>query len=50
MPETKVVFFKDDDGSVPCLGWFEALPSKVQAKCLVRIERLKEMGHELRRP
>src|SRR5437773_233183 len=50
MPQTPVVLFKDDDGSVPFLEWFEELPSKVQAKCLLRIERLKELGHELRRP
>src|SRR5439155_3112694 len=42
--------YRDDDGSVPFLEWFDDLPSKVQAKCLVRIERLKKMGHELRRP
>ncbi len=50
MPQTRVVLFKDDDGAVPLLEWFEQLPSKVQAKCLLRIERLKELGHELRRP
>ena len=26
------------------------MPVKVQAKCLLRVERLREMGHELRRP
>src|SRR5882762_5892045 len=50
MPQTPVVLYRDDDGTVPFLDWFEELPSKVRAKCLVRIERLKEMGHELRRP
>ena len=35
---------------MPVLDWFDALPDKVKAKCLVRIERLKEHGHELRRP
>jgi phage-related protein len=50
MPRTPVVLFRDDDGSVPLLEWLDELPSKVQAKCLLRIERLKEMGHELRRP
>ncbi|MCI0379358.1 MAG: type II toxin-antitoxin system RelE/ParE family toxin [Gemmataceae bacterium] len=50
MPITPVVFFKDNDGSAPLLEWFEDLPTKVPAKCLVRIERLKELGHELRRP
>ncbi len=50
MPRTRVVFFKEEDGSVLFLEWFEELPSKVQGKCLIRIERLKELGHELRRP
>ena len=50
MPKTKVIFFKDDDGSVPVLDWLEQLPLKAVAKCLVRIERLGELGHELRRP
>ena len=27
-----------------------AQPAKVQDKCIVRLERLREMGHELRRP
>ena len=50
MPATRVVFFKDDDGSIPIQDWLDEIPSKVQAKCLLRIERLKELGHELRRP
>lgn len=50
MPHTKVIFYKDDDGSVPVLDWLKTLPSKAVAKCLVKIERLRERGHELRRP
>ena len=38
MPETKVILFEEDDGTVPLLI------------CIVKIERLAEMGHELRRP
>lgn len=45
-----VVFFSEKDGTVPVLAWMDALQSKVQDKCLVKIERLEEMGHELRRP
>jgi phage-related protein len=30
--------------------WFDELPAKVQDKCYLRLERLGEMGHELRRP
>jgi phage-related protein len=50
MPKTKVIFYKEDDGSVPILEWLDSLQEKVLDKCTVRIERLKEMGHELRRP
>ena len=50
MPRARVVFYREEDGAVPVLDWLDALPDKVKAKCLVRIERLKEQGHELRRP
>jgi phage-related protein len=50
VPRTRVIFFREDDGSCPLLEWFERLPAKVQDKCYVRLERLREMGHELRRP
>ncbi|HZR17828.1 MAG TPA: type II toxin-antitoxin system RelE/ParE family toxin [Verrucomicrobiae bacterium] len=50
MPKTKVVFYKEDDGSVPILDWLDSLQPKALDKCTVRIERLAEMGHELRRP
>ena len=32
------------------LEWLDAMPGKVQLKCLARIERLKQEGHTLRRP
>lgn len=50
MPRTDVLIFAEDDGSAPLLNWLDTLPSKAQDKCLVRIERLGELGHELRRP
>ena len=50
MPKTKVVFFKEDDGSVPILEWLDSLQEKALDKCTVKIERLAELGHELRRP
>jgi phage-related protein len=50
MPRTKVVFYKEDDGSVPVLEWLDSLQPKALDKCTVRVERLREMGHELRRP
>ena len=50
MPETKVILFCEDDGAVPLLTWMDKLPAKAQDKCIVKIERLAAMGHELRRP
>ena len=51
MPQTEVFFFRDaGDDSVPLLEWLDQLPTKVQAKCTARIDRLGEMGNELRRP
>jgi len=50
MPQTAVVLYREKDGSVPFLEWFDSLQSKVQDKCRIKIERLQELGYELRRP
>lgn len=50
MPQTEVVIFAAEDGTSPLLAWMDALQAKAQNKCMVRIERLAEIGHELRRP
>lgn len=50
MPETPLFFYCEEDGTIPLLDWFCDLPDKAAAKCLDRIERLKQKGHELRRP
>ena len=50
MPKTQVVLYQEGDGSVPFLEWFDTLPAKAQDKCRVKIERLRDLGHELRRP
>ena len=50
MPKTEVVLFSEDDGSVPLLEWLDAQPAKVQEKCILCLEGLQEMGHELQRP
>jgi len=50
VPQTRVVLYREEDGSCPFLDWFNELPAKVQDKCYLRVERLREMGHELRRP
>jgi phage-related protein len=50
MPQTRIVFYQDDDEAVPLLEWFGQLPMKAVVKCRVKLERLQELGHELRRP
>ena len=48
MPKTRVALYREEDGSCPFIEWFDNLPAKVQDKCYLRLERLREMGHELR--
>src|SRR5713226_2107894 len=50
MPKITVVFYREDADTVLVLDWLDRLPAKVQDKCRVRIERLRDLGHELRRP
>ena len=50
MPPTQVVFYAGRSGRSPILKWLDGLPDKAQNKAVVRIERLAEKGHELRRP
>jgi len=50
MPRTNVVLYQEADGSVPLLKWLDRLHDKAKAKVLLRIDRLKELGVELRRP
>jgi len=50
MPVTRVVLFREADGSIPVLAWLAQLPPKVSDKCFARLTRLRERGHELRRP
>lgn len=45
-----MVLYRETDGSVPFLDWFAGLVPKVQDKCRIRLERLRDLGHELRRP
>lgn len=47
MPRMRVVFYKDREGKVPVLECLDSLPVKIQDKCVVKIERFRELGHEL---
>ncbi len=53
MPTTTVIFYQEEDGTAPVLQWLNDLQKvdkKAWAKCVVRLERLAEAGHMLRRP
>lgn len=50
MPKLSVVFYQEDARTVPVLDWLDRLPAKAQDKCRIHIERLRDLGHELRRP
>jgi phage-related protein len=50
MPSVNVVFYREDDGSVPVADWSARLLRKAKIKCVERLERLKQIGHEIRRP
>lgn len=50
MPRTELIIFSEADGTAPLVVWLDGLQEKAREKCFVRLERLEEMGHELRRP
>ena len=53
MPRINVLIFAEAVGSSPLLIWLDDLrqvPSRARDKCIAKIERLAEQGHELRRP
>lgn len=53
MPRTDVYFYLAGDGTVPVLDWLRRLrhqDRRAYAKCVVRIGRLANEGHALRRP
>jgi phage-related protein len=50
VPRVKVLYFLEDDGTVPFLEWLANLPGKAIVKCQVSLARLEAEGHELRRP
>lgn len=50
MPATKVLIYQEPDGFSPFLQWFADLPDRAKDKVIVRLRRLRALGHELRRP
>src|SRR5262245_61462894 len=51
MPKIPVVIYKEDEKTTPLLAWLaEIEPKQAVAKCIALIERLRDHGHDLRRP
>jgi phage-related protein len=53
LPPTEVIFYQDESGRGPVVEWLtelRRLDRKGYAKCVPRMRRLAELGHELRRP
>lgn len=51
MAKTKVVLYKEKDATTaPLLEWLDSIPGKARLKCIEKIRKLAEEGHQLRRP
>jgi len=50
VPQTDIVIYQESQDSVPLVDWLASLPEKIQVKCDAKMQRLAELGHELRRP
>ncbi len=50
MPRTEVDFFLEPDGTAPGSDWIDGLPESIRDRFIQRIERLRELGSDLRRP
>jgi phage-related protein len=51
MLTVEVIFFQEAESRTPpIIEWLDGLPAKGRLKCLVRLKRLEDLGHELRRP
>jgi phage-related protein len=53
LPETQIIFYQEEDGTVPVVEWLKKLKKKNPKgfiNCLARIQQLQASGHELRRP
>jgi len=50
MPEIRVVFYREDDGSVPTVDYLRSIPTGARDKLGKRMERLARLGRDIRRP
>jgi phage-related protein len=46
----ELIYYQEEDGAVPLIQWFDTLSPKAIQKCHVKLDRLEQLGHELRRP
>lgn len=47
---SQLVFYCRPDDTVPFTQWFQTLPEKAKIACRAKLERLRLLGHQLRRP
>ncbi|MFC1836947.1 type II toxin-antitoxin system RelE/ParE family toxin [Thermodesulfobacteriota bacterium] len=50
LPPVRVVFYREDDGTVEMSDWLEQQSAYAQDRCIDRLKKLRSLGHELRRP
>jgi phage-related protein len=50
LPPVRVIFYKEDDGTIPMIELLDRLSAVGQDRCIDRLKKLKSQGHELRRP
>ncbi len=50
MARTQIYFYRGEDGSIPLLLWLDEIPKKARLKCTSKVNRLADLGNELRRP
>jgi phage-related protein len=50
VPPVQVVFYKEDDGTVPMTDWLDQQSNFAQDRCIDRLKKLRTQGHDLRRP
>lgn len=50
MPPTRLILFRESDGTVPLRDWLDGMAEKPQLRCLALLAHLERFGHELRRP
>jgi phage-related protein len=50
MRVTRVLLYREEDGTVPVRDWLDGLQAKAQLRCLAMLAQLEQLGHELRRP